>query len=382
MKSEIKKMSEAAILLAIGILLPMAFHLWGAAGAIFAPMHLPVLLAGFILGPFYGALLGLLTPLFSFLFTGMPGVGLLPGMMMELFIYGAMSGLLFRLIKTKNLYLDIYLSLILAMLLGRIAGGLTTWVIYASQSKGYSLLLWATAYFVTPWPGILIQIFAVPAIMIALIKSHLFSENERYLNPRQIEEATRKSQADFFDHLAPHWEENRHFDRKKVDHLLTLCQLQEGERVLDVACGDGILDETLLSYGAKVEAIDISPTMISLAKQNHQKTNLGYFCRDFYDYTSSERFDVIIVFDAYPHFQDQDLFASKAAALLKKGGRLYILHDASKEAINAHHQEGTKKELSRPLRSAKKEAFYFWKQFKKGRLEDDETHYFIELIRR
>ena len=57
-------------------------------------------------------------------------------------------------------------------------------------------------------------------------------------------------------------------------------------------------------------------------------------------------------------------------------------HDASKEAINAHHQEGTKKELSRPLRSAKKEAFYFWKQFKKGRLEDDETHYFIELIRR
>ena len=84
---------------------------------------------------------------------------------MELFIYGAMSGLLFRLIKTKNLYLDIYLSLILAMLLGRIAGGLTTWVIYASQSKGYSLLLWATAYFVTPWPGILIQIFAVPAIM-------------------------------------------------------------------------------------------------------------------------------------------------------------------------------------------------------------------------
>jgi len=381
MKSEVKKMSEAAVLLALGILLPLAFHLWGAAGPIFAPMHLPVLLAGFILGPFYGGLLGLLVPLFSFLITGMPGVGSLPGMMIELFLYGLASGLLFRLIKTKNLYLDIYITLFLSMLLGRVAGGITTWAIYAGQSKGYSFLIWGTTYFVTPWPGILIQLFAVPAIMVALIKSHLFSENERYLNPAKIEEATRRSQADFFDSLAPHWEADRQLNDAKVQSLLDACRLRQGERLLDLACGDGILEDKLLSYGVKIDGVDISPEMISLAKKAHQNPNLTYFCRDFYEHSSEIPYDVILVFDAYPHFLDKDAFAQKAASLLKKGGRLYILHDSSKETINAHH-EHVSKDLSTPLKSAKKEAFPFWKSFKKGRIEDEKDHYFIELIRR
>ena len=80
MKNNVKKMCEAAVLLALGILLPMFFHLFGAGGPVFLPMHLPVLLAGFLLGPLYGALIGLLSPLLSFLFTQMPQIGGLPGM--------------------------------------------------------------------------------------------------------------------------------------------------------------------------------------------------------------------------------------------------------------------------------------------------------------
>ena len=162
--------------------------------------------------------------------------------------------------------------------------------------------------------------------MVALIKSHLFSENERYLNPAKIEEATRRSQADFFDSLAPHWEADRQLNDAKVQSLLDACRLRQGERLLDLACGDGILEDKLLSYGVKIDGVDISPEMISLAKKAHQNPNLTYFCRDFYEHSSEIPYDVILVFDAYPHFLDKDAFAQKAASLLKKGGRLYILH--------------------------------------------------------
>lgn len=380
MKNNVKKLCEAAVLIALGVLLPMAFHLFGAGGPIFLPMHLPVLLAGFLLGPLYGALIGLLSPLLSFLFTQMPQIGGLPGMMVELFVYGTLSGLLFRLIKTKNLYLDIYLSLFLAMLLGRVAGGLTSLAIYASQSKAYTWAAWASTYFVISWPGILIQVLLIPSLMIALIKSHLWSENERYLNPARVEEANRAEQAAFFDSLAPKWSERSDRDEKSIHALLSPLQLSGN--VLDVACGDGVLDEELLKEGLKVDAVDVSFEMIRLAKEKHQNPNLAYFCGDFYSFENDKRYDALLVFDAYPHFLDKDAFAEKAASLLKKGGKLYILHDKSKEAINAcHHDEVTKK-VAAPLLTPKKEALPYWKWFKKGTMVDEKDRYLLELIRR
>ena len=99
--SHTKKIVFSAVMVAVGILLPMAFHAIPNAGAVFAPMHLPVLVAGFICGPLYGVLVGLVCPLLSFITTGMPNAATLPNMMVELFFYGGGAGLFFRLIKTK-----------------------------------------------------------------------------------------------------------------------------------------------------------------------------------------------------------------------------------------------------------------------------------------
>jgi len=380
MKNNVKKMCEAAVLLALGILLPMFFHLFGAGGPVFLPMHLPVLLAGFLLGPLYGALIGLLSPLLSFLFTQMPQIGGLPGMMVELFVYGTLSGLFFRLIKTKNLYLDIYLSLFLAMFLGRVAGGLTSLAIYASQSKGYTWAAWASTYFVISWPGILIQVLLIPSLMIALIKSHLWSENERYLDPAKAEEANRAEQVAFFDSLAPKWSEKAPREAQTIHALLAPLKLRG--TVLDVACGNGVLDEELVGEGLQVDAIDVSFEMIRSAKEKHQNPNLTYFCEDFYAFQSDKRYDALLVFDAYPHFLDKDAFAAKAASLITKGGRLYILHDKSKEVINSNHHGEAERKVASPLLTPKKEALPYWKWFKKGAMVDDTDHYLLELIRR
>ncbi len=105
--SHTKKTVFSAIMVSVGILLPLVFHAIPNAGAIFAPMHLPVLVAGFICGPLYGILVGLICPLLSFIMTGMPNAAYLPNMMVELFFYGGCTGLFFRLIKTRFLVLDI-----------------------------------------------------------------------------------------------------------------------------------------------------------------------------------------------------------------------------------------------------------------------------------
>lgn len=380
MKLPVKKMCEASVLLALGILLPMFFHLFGAGGPVFLPMHLPVLLAGLLLGPFYGGLLGILIPLFSFLLTQMPQIGILPGTMVELVLYGLSSGFFFRVIKTGKLTLDLSLSLLFAMLLGRMGGGLTTLAIYANQSQPYSLAAWTATYFVVSWPGILIQWLLIPSLMFALIKSHLWSENERYLNPHKVEEANRKEQASFFDALAPKWSEVRILDQEKVKQLLSPLSLK-GE-VLDVACGDGVLDEELLSEGLQVDGIDISAEMIRNAKAKHPNPNLTYFCGDFYSFETQKRYDALIVFDAYPHFIDRDAFAEKASRLLKKGGRLFILQDAAKETINQAHTGMDKEKVSRQLLAPKQEALPYWKWFRKGQMRDGHDSYLLELIRR
>ena len=92
--AETKKMAVGGLLIAVGILLPQVFHLAGgsAMGTLFLPMHLPVLLGGFLLGPLFGGTVGLLTPLVSCLLTGMPAAAVLPTMAVELLVYGLAGG--------------------------------------------------------------------------------------------------------------------------------------------------------------------------------------------------------------------------------------------------------------------------------------------------
>ena len=58
-----KRLTLASMFLALGILFPQIFHGIPNAGNIFLPMHIPIILCGFICGPLYGLLVDLITPL-------------------------------------------------------------------------------------------------------------------------------------------------------------------------------------------------------------------------------------------------------------------------------------------------------------------------------
>ena len=92
----VKVQTLAAIAAVAGaVALPQIFHALGAAfgagtalGETFLPMHLPILLVGLLAGPYAGAAAGLFGPLVSFALSGMPGIAMLPFMMLE-FIGGS-----------------------------------------------------------------------------------------------------------------------------------------------------------------------------------------------------------------------------------------------------------------------------------------------------
>ena len=169
--SKTKRLILASLCLALGVVLPIAFHSVANAGSIFLPMHIPVLLCGLICGWPYGLACGVLTPILSSLITGMPPMAYVPSMVCELAVYGLVSGLVFKYVKTGKPIVNIYIALISAMLLGRITFGVLNALIF--RAGEYSLIIWSTAAFATALPGIIIQLIVIPVLIFALQKSKI-----------------------------------------------------------------------------------------------------------------------------------------------------------------------------------------------------------------
>ena len=169
--SSVKRSILTAVCLALCVVLPQAFHAIPNAGALYSPIHIPVLLCGLVCGWPYGLLCGLAGPALSTLLTGMPPAAQLPPMMVECAVYGLAAGIFMRIVRTRSVYADLYISLLSAMLAGRLAAGAAKAAIFAPSS--FTLAAWTTGYFVTALPGIVIQLVLLPSLVFALMKARL-----------------------------------------------------------------------------------------------------------------------------------------------------------------------------------------------------------------
>ncbi len=169
--SQSVKMAVGAMLTALSIVLPQVFHLTGIpqVGAVFLPMHIPVLLAGFMLGPVYASVIGALAPVISHLLTNMPASARLPFMIIELLVYGLASGLFYHTFKLKDKKFGAIVSLVLSMLLGRVFYAIA--VVLAAEffavEGGIPMVISAT---VTGIYGIILQIITIPPIVFSCKK--------------------------------------------------------------------------------------------------------------------------------------------------------------------------------------------------------------------
>ena len=165
-KSAIQTLVIAAMLLALALLLPFLTGQIPQIGSMLSPMHLPVLLCGFLCGPLWGFAVGAVAAPLRFILFGMPQVPMCFFMAAEMAVYGLLAGLLYRIFPKKIPFL--YASLLLAMIGGRLVYGAVSWMTIAMDGGTYTLNAFLASTVVGAWPGILLQILLVPAIVIAL----------------------------------------------------------------------------------------------------------------------------------------------------------------------------------------------------------------------
>lgn len=170
----IRKISLLAMLLSLCMILPFITGRISQIGKIFALMHIPIFLCGFILGPVYGCVLGFIAPLINSFTFGMPI--LYPNaicMSMELFTYGLVSGLLFKVFKKRFNWNDIttiYISLISSMLLGRIIWGIMQTICGIISKNLFTWSLFLSGALLDAWPGIIIHLILIPSLILVLKK--------------------------------------------------------------------------------------------------------------------------------------------------------------------------------------------------------------------
>lgn len=132
--------------------------------------------------------------------------------------------------------------------------------------------------------------------------------------------------SDYYDMLT--FTERSKFRRKQI----SLVNLQEGEKVLDVGCGTGVLSilaGVLVGKTGKVEGIDIAPKMIEKAQAKAKKTelkiNFGTASIDELPYPD-ECFDVVISSMMFHHLpiEVKKKGLEEIYRVLIRGGRFFL----------------------------------------------------------
>jgi hypothetical protein len=181
----VKKSTNEIILsglfIAIGVLLPVIFHLFGG-GSIFLPMHIPVLISGFFLGVPYAVAVGVITPIISSILTGMPPIfPIMPYMVFELAAYGLFTSLLFNKFK-----FNVYFSLLGSMIIGRIIAGIAVWVlVLLFAAKLPSPIIFIYGAIIKGIPGIIIQLIFIPTIVLIVKKNRFFKAKNEVKNANE-----------------------------------------------------------------------------------------------------------------------------------------------------------------------------------------------------
>lgn len=174
-KHVIRTLTFSAICLALCMVLPFLTGQIPEVGSMLCPMHIPVLLAGFLCGPWWAAGVGAVAPLLRFFLFGMPPLfptGL--AMCFELAAYGLVSGLLYRRLPKRPA--NLYAALIAAMLAGRVVWGAAMVVISGVSAVPFSWELFAAGAFLNAIPGIIVQILLIPVLVLALRKAGFTNE--------------------------------------------------------------------------------------------------------------------------------------------------------------------------------------------------------------
>ena len=172
MNNKNRRLAYSALFLALALVLPFLTGQIPTIGKALSPMHIPVMLCGFICGPLWGAAVGAIAPLLRSVLFGMPAM--FPGavaMTFELTTYGILSGWLYRLLPRKPW--NIYASLLVAMVGGRLVWGAARFALAGLSGSEFPFSAFLAGAVTGAIPGIILHIALIPLLVMGLERAKL-----------------------------------------------------------------------------------------------------------------------------------------------------------------------------------------------------------------
>lgn len=166
-QESVYRLAQAAMFLALGMLLPFVTGQIPQIGTMLLPMHIPVFLCGLICGWKYGMIVGFILPLLRSAVFGMPVMfPMAVSMSLELMTYGFVAGFCYQRSGCHGIRV-LYRSLLFAMLCGRLVWGMVQCFLLGMTGQMFTLRMFLTGAFIQAIFGIVLHLLVVPAIMIA-----------------------------------------------------------------------------------------------------------------------------------------------------------------------------------------------------------------------
>jgi SAM-dependent methyltransferase len=129
--------------------------------------------------------------------------------------------------------------------------------------------------------------------------------------------------ADWYDDLLK--EDDTYQSKVILPHLLRLVAPKKGEKILDLACGQGFFSRAFSGEGAKVIGVDISKELIEKAKQ--KSTLEEYFVSPSHELSMIEKgsIDKAVIVLALQNIEKMKETLEECSRVLKRDGALYIV---------------------------------------------------------
>ena len=151
------------------------------------------------------------------------------------------------------------------------------------------------------------------------------------MNDNQIRE--------FFNGHAREWDNHMEDASSKINRILDGIEPIEGMSILDVGAGTGVLVPYLIErHAGHITECDISNKMIEVNRSKYAERNdVSHIVGDASHLEFNNRYDRIIIYNAFPHFSDRPRLISNLGSNLRKGGYIVIAHSRTSAELDEHH---------------------------------------------
>jgi len=117
-----------------------------------------------------------------------------------------------------------------------------------------------------------------------------------------------------------------HQEEVILPNLIRAMDMKKGEIVLDLACGTGYFAREFAKSGAKIHACDISPELVSIAKENSPEEISFFVCAaDNISAMAKDSIDKISIVLAIQNIENLNGVLNECSRILKPNGQLYIV---------------------------------------------------------